>query len=337
MLSELPKLLGRNFIISFVLPVTIAYLFVTTILGEAKVIPVTNWEDVSKFEKALPSVATIALVSVVFLAVNGLLVWLLQGYPIDDLFEQLKDLPRVGPALFAVYERQKLRKFRTVARPILEEMDRLDLARETDPDAAPQLPNVGSVGPDIARYYPDQERYVLPTRLGNAIRAFQVYPRVVYGLEAVQAWERMSLILPQATLERVQDKRMLLDLYANVVALSAAIAILVVCMVFFHHPRISWWWIVGPAVTFVFSWWYMPRSAIDWGYAVKGVFDLHRASLAKELGLELPRSPRDERSMWRAVSRMMTYRRESAFDLLAPYRVKASTDQKPSASAKPSK
>ena len=57
-----------------------------------------------------------------------------------------------------------------------------------------------------------------------------------------------------------------------------------------------------------FSWWRLPDAALQRGEQVKSTFDLYRSALADALGLELPATEAEERTMWRLVSRRMILR-----------------------------
>ena len=77
--------------------------------------------------------------------------------------------------------------------PALELQAKIDAARARgeDPDVPPEHPK-------RLRYavenFPDDIEWVLPTRLDNLIRAFEVYPRVVYGLDSIPAWPRLQAV-----------------------------------------------------------------------------------------------------------------------------------------------
>lgn len=50
---------------------------------------------------------------------------------------------------------------------------------------------------EIVESFPDQERWLLPTSFGNTIRAFEVYPRVMYGIDSIIGWNRLLGVIPK--------------------------------------------------------------------------------------------------------------------------------------------
>jgi hypothetical protein len=54
---------------------------------------------------------------------------------------------------------------------------------------------------ELVVQFPSEQRLILPTRFGNAIRAFEDYSRQVYGADGIPLWIHLKLILipPRAT------------------------------------------------------------------------------------------------------------------------------------------
>ena len=68
-------------------------------------------------------------------------------------------------------------------------------AVKTLPKGSPHAELVGRRLGDISRVlekrFPDGENLVLPTRFGNVVRAFEVYPRRQYQIAAIEIWPRL--------------------------------------------------------------------------------------------------------------------------------------------------
>ena len=84
-------------------------------------------------------------------------------------------------------------------------------------------PGLSAESPRVSLLLPAQ---VLPTRLGNALRAAESYPgdEQRWGLDAVFWWPRLYLILPDSARGQVDDARASVDQLVVLTILSAAFA-----------------------------------------------------------------------------------------------------------------
>ena len=298
MLSGLPTLLGKNFIISYLLPATLFVLLLSAVLAafDISVPPIITprADGLADLIKLVDSSFIIILVSIGLLAVNQPLDWLLQGY----------DNPIM--ALGAGYAK---RKFTRDIEPVIAEKKRIDdLKKTSDDPVVPQLPDFVDRMYEAARDYPDDAAWVLPTRFGNVSRAAEIYPRVVYGLDGAASWRHLLMIVPKEVDERLKDSRSIVDFLMNVFALSLVLAC-VYCVLAAYNCSLEAPWIpVILLITAPLTWRLMPAAAREWGYTVKAVYDLYRGKLAKELGFRLPPTAEAEFAFWQNVSRAMIYR-----------------------------
>ncbi len=307
MLTGLPHLLGRGFLIGFVLPATM-FMLALKVLDVGFNIKAL---DVPKDADVLGIVIVpfaITFLAILLLALNRPIIRTLEGYGSLNPFRLL--LPH------------RRRIFTKEIRPVLEEKRRLDEARRTDADVKSEIPNFSNRLREAVQFYPDECEYVLPTRFGNVMRAFEVYSRVVYGLESVQGWNRLQLLLPKRVAEQVRDSRAMLDFIVSILALAVAILVIYAMAASRAHVLPVKVIPLAAALSVVLAWSYLPMAAIQWGETVKSVFDLQRHRLARDLGLEVPPDPAEEAKMWRDVSVMMIYRSSEAFTSLGKYRRK---------------
>jgi hypothetical protein len=70
------------------------------------------------------------------------------------------------------------------------------------------------------RQYPTQEHDILPTRLGNILRAAERRPRDRYGLDAIICWPRLWLLPPEPAKQELQAARAELNNSARLVLWS---------------------------------------------------------------------------------------------------------------------
>ncbi|WP_413206259.1 hypothetical protein [Rhodospirillum sp. A1_3_36] len=301
MFSELPKLIGRAFLIGQVLPGTLLTFGLWSAFAPGTII------DTIKLANGVSGTAAalviLWLVAIALSAINRPLIRLLQGYPFRPLTWAAK------------------RAYAREAAPYFAEAARLEAARQTDPTAKPKLPDLNGGLQRAVTHYPDAPRFLLPTSLGNIMRAYEVYPRILYGLDSVPAWPRIVEVLPKETLSRLEESRGLLNFGANLVFASTVVVLATLLSRLMNPPHPIHSNLLSLAILSHPLGWAVARNAAHtWGDQCRAVFDLHRGDLAEALGLILPSDPAQERIMWRAFSRMTLYRLPSAADELARFR-----------------
>jgi len=194
--------------------------------------------------------------------------------------------------------------------------------------------------------YPDIIGNVLPTKLGNVMRAYERYSDVVYGMEAIALWPRIFMVIPEEarTLFREGEALFQFDLNALVAGSVSFVVYFTIVAVAVQSGNpdellIALRWSLIPVISALlawFGWWQLPVAAGQRGEQVKAVFDLYRDKFAEALGLELPTAHKDEVSMWVLVSRRMTYGLSEDVKSLDRYRRKDDaqrSDQKAKARA----
>jgi hypothetical protein len=247
MLGKLPELFDRAFLIGYLLP---ALLFLAALGGLFGLSLDLGLIEATDAAKATPGVAEMVpsgtsatdvlaeagiaaavawLLALALAALNTPLIRILEGYapPLKWLWPlkrwQVRRLKRVHDRI-------------TEIERIWERHDRGD---EVLPDEGKPVPDGCRPGPTlqellrerdrllqrIACRFPDAESLILPTALGNAIRAFEVYPRVVYGLDGIPGWLRILGLMPKGMLTIVKDAKTHFDLAVNLVWLGLVLSV----------------------------------------------------------------------------------------------------------------
>jgi hypothetical protein len=78
----------------------------------------------------------------------------------------------------------------------------------------------------LAKWMPSRENDVLPTSFGNAIKAFEVYPRDIYGADGIVIWLRLASVMPKAFTDQIQGVRSQIDFLVSCCFLSAIVSLL---------------------------------------------------------------------------------------------------------------
>lgn len=132
---------------------------------------------------------------------------------------------------------------------------------------------------------PKQSDRLMPTRLGNILRAAERRPLEKYGLETVICFPRLWLLLPAEVKGELGEARSKLNSMVRVWMWS---------VLFLGWGYYSLWAIlVGlGAAWFAYGW--MLDAAAVYGDLLESVFDLYRTLLYKSLRLPLPKNPTEE-------------------------------------------
>jgi hypothetical protein len=134
--------------------------------------------------------------------------------------------------------------------------------------------------------YPVASHLLMPTRLGNLLRAAEEYPYVRYGLEVTVTWPRLWLILPESTRKEVAGARQALDERTRIMGWG---------LLFTIWSIWAWWSVVVALSVTLVAYRGMLSAAALYGELLRATFDLYRFRLYKSLNWPVPTSPADER------------------------------------------
>lgn len=160
--------------------------------------------------------------------------------------------------------------------------------------------------------FPDEERWLLPTAFGNAVRAFEVYPRVLYGLDEVAGWSRIQLVMPIDQLALVDTKKAQMNFWLNCWVLSLVILGEYAWLAIRSREAGPWLVPAGIAAAAYFSSLSARDAAIRWGESVKSAFDVFVPELRKRMELQDVADRSSERKQWQRLSQAMLYRSAKA-------------------------
>lgn len=165
----------------------------------------------------------------------------------------------------------------------------------------------------LVEEYPDDERHILPTRFGNAVRSAEVYPRVMYGIEGIQGYTRLLAVVPKEYYAFVATARVQIDLYLNLTIVALSLLIVHLCVVLTAGPMsVHAYRNVGISVALVLGSWLSMRgarvAALAWGEWVRACFDVFQGALRRKLNFDPFDTMKRERSLWERFSEAVVYR-----------------------------
>lgn len=307
-MGDLPKLLTKAFAIGYLLPavgLVVAFFGVFHSFGRADAL----------LKLLLPPDATLAVISLVAVSFTAILLLALN----HGLIRLLEGYGKTNPArIFHFYQRMKFRKLHEQMTKSKAAWDAA-IAKKQPVDPA-VVASYGNALWQIACSYPASEEQVLPTRFGNIVRAFEVYPGIVYGVESVIGWTRLHGAIPREYRELINEEKAQVDFWVNT-WFTGWLCLLVYALLAALDRGFPSPWIPFVAFAVAFG---AARSAgqaaYSWGVLVTSSFDLFREDLANRLGLKLPRTIEKEREMWQTASQVWVYRSEKAAKKLDAFR-----------------
>jgi hypothetical protein len=305
MLSSLPKLADKAFIIGFVLPTSLFVIVVLATLSSDYLGPEnTSALANGDITKVVYFVFGVWLLSVIMLILNTALYRILEGYTWP--------LARCGFML----KRQKA-KFDTLNDRVSELRGR----RRKDPNSlsGKEEEELQDKWVELKARFPSDSSILLPTKFGNAVLAFEQYPKDVYDADGVTLWYHLSAVMPKDFRANIGDARAQVDALVNFIFYSIALAVIAAGLFAFRIIDSAWqqtgiWAAVlsarSLALLFVaivgiiiacLSYRFSVQKAYSWGNWVRAAFDCYLPALAKCLGLRLPADGDQQRELWRSV------------------------------------
>lgn len=140
---------------------------------------------------------------------------------------------------------------------------------------------------------PKQIDQLMPTRLGNILRAAESRPLEKYGLETTICFPRLWLLLPAEVKIELSEARS---------RLNSTVRIWIWSVLFLGWGYYSCWAIpIGLGVAWLSYGWMLDAAAV-YGDLLESAFDLFRTLLYKSLRLSLPKNPTEELRLGRALT-----------------------------------
>jgi hypothetical protein len=141
-------------------------------------------------------------------------------------------------------------------------------------------------------WLPPREEDLLPTDLGNTLRAGESRAGDRYGLELDVAMPRLTPLLSAASLAEIRDRRNQLDAAARLCVAAGLATLGGLCLLLWHES-----WLYLPVATYLLCWaCYRAAVAASRGFSASlaAAIDLHHLQLFDALQLERPANLEDE-------------------------------------------
>lgn len=194
--------------------------------------------------------------------------------------------------------------------------------------------------------FPPEEKYILPTRFGNILRAAEIYSETRYQIDGVTMWTRVIKVIDKDYMGYIDtaNNQCSFLLYCSLLSgvFSSLSLIAVIYQLLLKQQQLlgnSHWlyfvplvnnqiiydhrifvYVVFFALALLATWFFYQASLwnVDqYGDVIRSTYDIYRFKLLEELHLEPPESFEEEKFKWRAVSQFYAIGED-----LAPMRFK---------------
>jgi hypothetical protein len=127
--------------------------------------------------------------------------------------------------------------------------------------------------------YTEHEEFVLPTRLGNILRAAELYPRDRYGIDTIVMWTRMAILLPDYILQTIERQIMAYQLPLVISAGSGVVALSSFLLAASGQFKLFIVIFGLSLMTSYLGYYWSLTLAQHYGTALRSVFDVYRDEL----------------------------------------------------------
>jgi hypothetical protein len=139
--------------------------------------------------------------------------------------------------------------------------------------------DIGQLDRRLEILIPGRALDVMPTELGNILRAAETRPRDKYGLDAIVCWPRLWLVLPESATKELTAARADLDTAIRTGLWGGLFLVWSIWV----------WWAVPVAVLVIF---FAYRGALEaaatYGKLLESAFDMYRMTLFEKAGWSPP-------------------------------------------------
>jgi hypothetical protein len=286
-LGDITGVFSRYFVVGFFLPAYVS-LLALWLAASSEFVP-DVLEGHSEATQLLILGGIGLVIGLILSGLNYPIMRAFEGYPVM-LLRNVPGLRRVVDGAIAL-QRRKYKRLLSVrddkSRPI---SDRSQAAWRLD------------------QRYP-REGELLPTRMGNAIRAFERHPNVRWGLDGVTCWPRIETLLSAEERELHVDAKIDVNVFVNtaVGAVIVGLCLLVDKAVYTPNPPWDWPLYAIPFVLAYLLYGVALDPVVNWGSVVRASIDMHRLEMYEKLGVRAPTSFSDERQLATHLNRALLF------------------------------
>jgi hypothetical protein len=155
-------------------------------------------------------------------------------------------------------------------------------------------------------FFPGREDLVMPTRLGNILRASEDYASLRYSIDSVVIWPRLYFYLPDTFIANLTSAETAMTTMLVMAGLSFTFAV-IACLVLALFTTKALLFAICASGFFLA--WLCYRNSLHsarlYAELIKSAFDLHRWELLEAMHVKLPATLEEERKIWDDVTQLI--------------------------------
>lgn len=153
--------------------------------------------------------------------------------------------------------------------------------------------------------FPLKEKHLMPTRLGNILKAAELYSWDRYNLDSVFFWPRLFILLSKERTDNINTSKgdMVFLLLFSFFSYLFSVVFLIVWTVNFNISCIVLS-LIGLPLGYIF-YWLSCLSAYRYGGIVKSYIDVYRRQLLDAMGAKTPKNLLEEQETWKKLHNLL--------------------------------
>jgi len=190
----------------------------------------------------------------------------------------------------------------------MAEYQTLQSENEEDPRSTDMLLEITRLQHIANNFFPPEPEYVLPTRLGNAIRAFEYYANERYGIDPITLWSRLLSVIPEEFLNIIKDTIASFNFLINLVLIVLLLGLELLILPPYGNLEWRLLGVLGSLIISYLLYREAVKQAVAWGYNFNAAFDLYRRDLLKQLGFHPPSTLEKEKELWTKIMQFIRFK-----------------------------
>lgn len=156
--------------------------------------------------------------------------------------------------------------------------------------------------------YPESDANILPTRLGNVLRAAEDHSEMRYNIDYLIIWPRLAHMCSDRFMEEYEDARAKLEFLLVVATLAGLFGFAggILLLVFAAPPVAFAATVLGSAGLAWLAYTSAVHAAVEYGEKMRASIDLYRLDLLQQLRYPAPRTLAEEQLYWGEFGQLFT-------------------------------